>query len=175
VRIVAPVGHPTVYNREAMNKQLPVVRETACSRRAVLGGFGACAALALVRGASGCTPSSNLSYANASSCGETVCVNLGDTTNEPLTKVGGAMLVSGNDGDVLMLIRSSETIVLALDALCTHLECTLGFDASKKLLVCPCHGATFNEAGTALSGPTTVPLTVFNATLIGSTITITAS
>jgi thiosulfate dehydrogenase [quinone] large subunit len=154
-------------------KKLSIVPEASCTRRALLGGLGACAALAAVRGAAGCTPGSNLSTATGMSCGAALCINLNSTTNAPLTKVGGAMLVSPSSGDTLVVIRTSETEVVALDAICPHLGCTLGFDASTMLLVCPCHGAKFDETGSAVAGPTTIPLTPFTATLIDNTITIT--
>jgi Rieske Fe-S protein len=139
----------------------------------LLGGFGACAALALVRSATGCTPGSNLDTATVVPCGGGLCINLNDPTNAALTKVGGAMLVNGN-GDTMMVIRTAETEVVALDAICTHLGCTLSFDSKDSQLVCPCHGAKFNEMGSAISGPTTTPLTVFSAILVGSSIEITS-
>ena len=153
-------------------KKLSIVREASCTRRTLLGGFGACAALAAARGATGCTPGSNLATADVVGCGSALCINLGDTNNAPLTKVGGAMLVPGM-GDTLMVIRTTETEVLAFDAICPHLGCTLDFNASKSLITCPCHGAEFNEMGSAVAGPTTIALTQFAATLIGDTITIT--
>lgn len=156
-----------------MNK-LSVVPETSCTRRTLLGGLGACAAVALVRGATGCTPSSNLPTATAIPCGAGLCINLSDPTNEPLTKVGGAMLVTNTNSDTVMVIRTSDTDVVALDAICTHLGCTLDFDSKDNLLVCPCHGAKFNEMGSAVSGPTTTALTAFSATLVGNSIEITS-
>jgi thiosulfate dehydrogenase (quinone) large subunit len=63
-------------------------------------------------------------------------------------------------GDPSIVIRSSAAKFLAFDAVCPHAGCTVGYDQSAKLLVCPCHGSEFNastgavERGPAVSGLT---------------------
>lgn len=63
-------------------------------------------------------------------------------------------------GDPSIVIRPSSATFLAFDAVCPHAGCTVGYDSSAKLLVCPCHGSTFNastgavERGPAVSGLT---------------------
>ncbi len=43
--------------------------------------------------------------------------------------------------------------VQALSAICPHLGCTLPWDASKQVFVCPCHGGVFGPDGAYRSGP----------------------
>ncbi len=59
---------------------------------------------------------------------------------------------------VLVRLPSGETV--AYSAVCTHQGCTVGYDPQRQLLVCPCHGSTFDPARGAkvLSGPATRPL-----------------
>ena len=50
-------------------------------------------------------------------------------------------------GDPSIVIRPSSGTFVAFDAVCPHAGCTVGYDPSAKLIICPCHGSQFN-AGT---------------------------
>ena len=43
--------------------------------------------------------------------------------------------------------------LLALDKVCTHLDCLLGWNAQSRTFVCPCHGSRFDAEGDYLAGP----------------------
>lgn len=43
--------------------------------------------------------------------------------------------------------------VAALDGVCTHLDCLLGWDEQVHEFICPCHGSRFDAEGHALAGP----------------------
>ena len=47
----------------------------------------------------------------------------------------------------------------ALSPICTHLGCTV--EVERDRLVCPCHGSTYDRAGTVLKGPAERALTRF--------------
>ena len=51
------------------------------------------------------------------------------------------------------LIRRKGTAFKALSARCTHLGCTLNFDAVSQQFKCPCHGSLFAISGKWISGP----------------------
>jgi Rieske Fe-S protein len=63
-------------------------------------------------------------------------------------------------GDPAMLVHLANGKYVAFDAVCTHAGCTVQFDAKRQLIVCPCHGATYDPAQAAkvLGGPTNTPL-----------------
>jgi len=63
-------------------------------------------------------------------------------------------------GDPGVIVRLADGSFVAFDAVCTHAGCTVGWDATEHLLVCPCHDAAFDPAHGAavLSGPTDIPL-----------------
>ncbi len=65
--------------------------------------------------------------------------------------VGGAkkVIVAGS---AVMIIRTARGFK-ALSAVCTHLGCLVGWDQPRQVIVCPCHGGTFDADGKVVSGP----------------------
>ena len=64
-----------------------------------------------------------------------------------------------NDGDPAILLRASETEIVAFSQKCTHLGCVVYFQADEDRWHCPCHEGNFDAAtGQVLSGPPTRPL-----------------
>jgi len=63
----------------------------------------------------------------------------------------------------LLVVRASETQVLALSAICTHLRCVLKWDSTTKTILCPCHAGSFDRSGNVFSGPPNRPLSQYPA------------
>jgi Rieske Fe-S protein len=63
-------------------------------------------------------------------------------------------------GDPALLLRLLDGRYVSFDALCTHAGCPVLYDPRRRLLACPCHGATFDPArgGAVTAGPTQIPL-----------------
>jgi Rieske Fe-S protein len=59
---------------------------------------------------------------------------------------------------VVLLVKTGEGQVTALDPTCTHLGCRVSWNAEAKELRCPCHGGVFDHLGTVKSGPPPGPL-----------------
>ena len=61
-------------------------------------------------------------------------------------------------GDPSIVIQPHSGQFLAFDAVCPHAGCTVGYDPTAKVIVCPCHGSQFNastgavEVGPAATG-----------------------
>lgn len=51
------------------------------------------------------------------------------------------------------LVRLDDGGLLALSLKCTHLACSVSWDASKKEFICPCHASQFNMEGDVISPP----------------------
>jgi thiosulfate dehydrogenase [quinone] large subunit len=57
-------------------------------------------------------------------------------------------------GDPSIVIRPSAGRFVAFDAVCPHAGCTVGYDPSAKVIICPCHGSQFNASTGAVEvGP----------------------
>lgn len=59
-----------------------------------------------------------------------------------------------------VLVRLATDQVVAYSRTCTHAGCLVGYDASNRILFCPCHGAEFDPARGAapIAGPTSTAL-----------------
>jgi cytochrome b6-f complex iron-sulfur subunit len=138
---------------------------STCSRRAVLQGLGLA-----VLGA--CASDPKPPSGTATTCSGGLCLDLADPANAMLTSVGGAVAIDAPT-DTILVVRTSDTEVVAVSAICTHDGCENLYTASSKTFDCPCHGSQFSLTGTVLRGPARRSLKVYAATLASNTITIT--
>jgi cytochrome b6-f complex iron-sulfur subunit len=74
--------------------------------------------------------------------------------------------------DPIFVVRVSDTQVIALPAVCTHLRCVLKWDAPGGKLLCPCHNGAFDRNGNVLSGPPTRPLSPYRAEIQGDEVVV---
>jgi glycine/D-amino acid oxidase-like deaminating enzyme/nitrite reductase/ring-hydroxylating ferredoxin subunit len=57
------------------------------------------------------------------------------------------------EGKSLALYRSEEGDLHAINPVCTHAKCTVGWNSAEKSWDCPCHGARYTIDGEVLTGP----------------------
>ena len=94
-------------------------------------------------------------------------VDLSDPAYANLKTVGGFAY----KGDII-IIRSSDTVYLALSKVCTHSQCTVTYNSTNKDIPCPCHGSKFTTTGAVITGPATSPLKKYSVTQNGNILTI---
>jgi cytochrome b6-f complex iron-sulfur subunit len=69
--------------------------------------------------------------------------------------------VTAFPGGKFYLARLADGGFLALDRTCTHLGCTVPWDAKAALFNCPCHASSFDITGAVLAPPAPRPLDLF--------------
>ncbi len=89
-----------------------------------------------------------------------------------LAKVGGSVTVKLK-GTTVLFIRDAKESIRAVNAVCTHKQCLVGYAPKKGHIACPCHGSDFTLSGEVLSGPATEPLQTYPAKLTQDKIIIT--
>lgn len=67
---------------------------------------------------------------------------------------GAASFTDPRTGDPSIVIQATAGRFVAFDAVCPHAGCTVEYDQSAALIICPCHGSQFNAAtGAVETGP----------------------
>jgi glycine/D-amino acid oxidase-like deaminating enzyme/nitrite reductase/ring-hydroxylating ferredoxin subunit len=62
------------------------------------------------------------------------------------------------DGDNVAAFKDESGRVHAVSAVCTHMGCLVGWNATDRTWDCPCHGSRFELSGEVIHGPATRPL-----------------
>jgi cytochrome b6-f complex iron-sulfur subunit len=69
--------------------------------------------------------------------------------------------VTAFPGGKFYLVRLADGGFLAFDRTCTHLGCTVPWDADTARFNCPCHASSFDITGAVLAPPAPRPLDLF--------------
>jgi len=72
-----------------------------------------------------------------------------------------------------MVIHSKDGQWHALDAVCSHRHCTVGFRPADESIVCPCHGGRYELSGHCISGPPKEPLGQLDVEIRGERVIVT--
>jgi len=59
---------------------------------------------------------------------------------------------------VVYVMRTSQTELLALSNVCSHMQCDVHFDKQLQQFLCPCHGGLYDKRGINVGGPPPAPL-----------------
>ena len=76
-------------------------------------------------------------------------------------------------GNKFTLVRTGENDVKALSTVCTHLGCSVYWEADKERFYCPCHQGVFDSDGNVVSGPPPEKLASYETEIDGANIYIT--
>ncbi|GHO69125.1 hypothetical protein KSC_080170 [Ktedonobacter sp. SOSP1-52] len=78
--------------------------------------------------------------------------NVGSPSNRAIARVSDVQFNSAlpfidtGSGQNALLIHLDSNQFVAYSARCTHAGCTVSYDSDSKLIVCPCHGASYDPA-----------------------------
>lgn len=147
--------------------------EKSCSRRRFLARTAALAAGGALSGLAGCgAPSARYLLDR----GGTNRLEFSLQEYPPLKSVGGVVVTGdGTTRPRLVLVRRSETEVVALSPICPHQGCIVSYtgDLGGIGFVCPCHNSAFGATGDLRRGPATRGLTRFPAELKSDRVEVT--
>jgi cytochrome b6-f complex iron-sulfur subunit len=91
-----------------------------------------------------------------------------------LSAVGGSVVGKASGRASPLVIAHVESgKFAALDATCTHMQCTVTYNALNLTLDCPCHDSSYEVDGRVIGGPAARPLRTFATSFDGTNLTIT--
>jgi Rieske Fe-S protein len=156
-----PTKHETIYARRNF------LAGTIATLQAAIGGT-----LAFVLGGSILSPSFARRQENWVAAG-----TLADLAEHEPVPV--AIRVAREDGytrvvdrQVVFLVKTGESNVVALSSVCTHLGCRVSWNRDAQELHCPCHGGVYDRHGAVKAGPPPAPLTTLHTKVDGERILV---
>ncbi len=69
------------------------------------------------------------------------------------------------DDHPILVIRTADGEFRAFSALCSHLQCVVGYSPERNRIECPCHQGVYSIDGQNLSGPPPRPLDEYIVTI----------
>jgi glycine/D-amino acid oxidase-like deaminating enzyme/nitrite reductase/ring-hydroxylating ferredoxin subunit len=82
----------------------------------------------------------------------------GSPEGEPAKLRPGDAALLEVDGEQTAVHRDEQGALHAVSAVCTHMGCTVAWNAGESSWDCPCHGSRFDVDGQVLHGPASTPL-----------------
>jgi len=73
------------------------------------------------------------------------------------------------------IVRLGDGGFLAVYHRCTHLGCTVPWDAAQQKFICPCHSSEFDMQGTVKNPPAPRPLDLFVVSIVDGTVQVNTS
>jgi cytochrome b6-f complex iron-sulfur subunit len=71
-----------------------------------------------------------------------------------------------------VVINRPDRGFVVFSRVCTHLGCLVDYQKDKKILLCPCHGGTYDLSGSVIFGPPPKPLQQFPLRVEGDSLII---
>jgi len=100
--------------------------------------------------------------------GTKIIIDLTLAGNAELNTAGGSKIVQS-----IIVVNLGADNFIALDSICTHQGCTVGYSQGVGHFVCPCHGSEYSTTGSVLVGPAPSALKSYSIVKAGDILTIT--
>jgi len=115
----------------------------------------------------GCSKDSSIPGTPGGTGSGNITIDLTLPAYAALNTPGGSIVTKG-----IIVANSGNNVFLALDSVCTHQGCTIGYNLASNTFPCPCHGSVYSTTGSILNGPTTIPLKAYPVSKSGNIITV---
>jgi cytochrome b6-f complex iron-sulfur subunit len=99
--------------------------------------------------------------------GGNITIDLTNPGFSALNTAGGSAIIQG-----IIVANKGDGSFLALDSVCTHQGCTIGYNLALNNFPCPCHGSVFSASGSVVNGPAATPLKSYQVSKSGNILTI---
>ncbi|WP_414621369.1 ubiquinol-cytochrome c reductase iron-sulfur subunit [Calothrix sp. CCY 0018] len=93
-------------------------------------------------------------------------------TVEELDKTGQILKEESSLGAILVIGTSKSKNLVAVNPTCTHLGCTVDWEAEENIFLCPCHASEFTTDGKVQNGPAAKPLSTYEARILLNTVMV---
>ena len=137
------------------------------------------AAVAAVVGAAGLVYAAGLAYPAYKYLATAAELSAAEEAQTDITLDGADTLAPGAAmtfkfaGKPALLIHQADGSWSAMTAVCTHLGCTVAYQADQNRIHCACHGGVYDpKTGANVSGPPPAPLKTFNVSVAAGKVVV---
>ena len=99
--------------------------------------------------------------------GTDITLDLTVAANVALNTAGGSVISKG-----VIIANTGNNVFVAIDSVCTHMGCTIGYSLAANNFPCPCHGSIYSTTGAVLNGPATIGLQSYPVSKSGNILTV---
>ncbi|MBW4666151.1 MAG: ubiquinol-cytochrome c reductase iron-sulfur subunit [Cyanomargarita calcarea GSE-NOS-MK-12-04C] len=89
-----------------------------------------------------------------------------------LDKAGQIFKQKSSLGAILVIGTSKNNNLIAVNPTCTHLGCTVDWEAKENIFLCPCHASEFAADGKVINGLATKPLSTYKTKIEGNIVMV---
>ena len=104
---------------------------------------------------------------NGNGGGTNITLDLTVAANAALNTAGGSIISKG-----VIIANTGNNVFVAIDSVCTHMGCTIGYSLAANNFPCPCHGSIYSTTGAVINGPATIGLKSYPVTKSGNILTV---
>ncbi len=104
---------------------------------------------------------------NGNGGGTNITLDLTVAANAALNTAGGSIISKG-----VIIANTGNNAFVAIDSVCTHMGCTIGYSLAANNFPCPCHGSIYSTTGAVINGPATIGLKSYPVTKSGNILTV---
>jgi cytochrome b6-f complex iron-sulfur subunit len=99
--------------------------------------------------------------------GSKITIDLSLAANSALNNDGGTKIIQD-----IIVANTGNGVFVALDSICTHQGCTVGYVLAADNFQCPCHGSVYSKSGIVVNGPALTALKSYIVNKVGNILTI---
>jgi len=152
------MNHSAEHSAEKIEGQEPLMSRRAFSQ-VLFTGVGMCYAAAIGY------PVYQYLASPISKASEAAAVNQVSLPDANKLEKGSAMMFKFGAKPGILIHHADDTWV-AMEAVCTHLACTVQYQAEQNRLFCACHGGVYDtRTGANVAGPPPKPLQAYKVTV----------